>query len=87
MFEGSHIPMHLWLRALYLIQLGRRPISPFKLHHILGLSSKTVASMVRRIQVAAKQVAANSNEPNAHIHARIANPGSRGVGTLGRDAF
>jgi transposase-like protein len=61
-FEGSHIPLHLWLQALYLIRLGRRAISPFRLHRILGVTPRTAMYMVRRIEAAR-----GPNSPRADI--------------------
>ena len=49
-FEHSHVPLHLWLRALYLKCLGKRLICPYELHRILGVTPKTAAQMVRRIE-------------------------------------
>ena len=53
-FEHSHVPLHVWLRALYLICLSGRTIRPYQLHHVLGVTPKTATSMVRRIEAASK---------------------------------
>jgi len=47
--SSSHVPAHKWLQAIYLTEGGTRPIRPHHLQQILNVSSKTAASMMRRI--------------------------------------
>jgi transposase-like protein len=73
-FEGSHVPLHLWLRAIFLIKLGQRPISPFKLHRILGLTPKTVMFMVHRIRTAASMRRPSAERAENSHHGRPVSP-------------
>jgi transposase-like protein len=53
-FEASHLPMHLWLRAIYLVGLpgGTRPVD---LQRALGVTPKTAAAIAQRIRGAMLQ--------------------------------
>jgi transposase-like protein len=67
-FEGSHIPLHIWLQALYLIRLGHAPISPFRLHRILGVTPRTAVLMVQRIQASAEASCSDTNSGSMKAH-------------------
>lgn len=49
-FEDSHVPMRLWLQAMYLLCSSKKGISSNKLHRILGLTLKTAWFMSHRIR-------------------------------------
>jgi transposase-like protein len=51
-FEGSHVAMHLWLQAMYLIAGSKKGISANQLHRILGVTLKTAWFMAHRIREA-----------------------------------
>ncbi len=51
-FESSHVPMHLWLQAFYLICGSKKGISSNQLHRILGVTLKTAWFMSHRIREA-----------------------------------
>ncbi len=51
-FESSHVPMHLWLQAMYLIAGSKKGISSNQLHRILGVTLKTAWFMSHRIREA-----------------------------------
>ena len=51
-FEASHVPMHLWLQAMYLIAGSKKGISSNQLHRILGVTLKTAWFMSHRIRAA-----------------------------------
>ena len=51
-FEGSHVAMHLWLQAMYLIAGSKKGISSNQLHPILGVTLKTAWFMSHRIREA-----------------------------------
>ena len=51
-FEKSHVPLHLWLQALYLIAGSKKGISANQLHRTLGLTLKTAWFMSHRIREA-----------------------------------
>jgi transposase-like protein len=50
LFENSHIPLHLWLQAIFLLSASRREISTNDLHETLGVTFKTAGFMSRRIR-------------------------------------
>lgn len=51
-FEASHIPMNVWLQAMYLIAGSKKGISSNQLHRILGVTLKTAWFMTHRIREA-----------------------------------
>ena len=51
-FESSHVPLHLWLQAIYLLCGSKKGISSHQLHRILGVTLKTAWFMGHRIREA-----------------------------------
>lgn len=51
-FEDSHVPMHLWLQAIFLVAASKKGISANQLHRTLGVSLKTAWFMGHRIRLA-----------------------------------
>lgn len=51
-FEASHIPMHLWLQAFYLIAGSKKGISSNQLHRTLGITLKSAWFVGHRIREA-----------------------------------
>jgi transposase-like protein len=51
-FESSHIPLHKWFQATYLLCCSNKPISARQLQRILGVSYKTAWLMSHRIREA-----------------------------------
>jgi transposase-like protein len=51
-FEASHVPMRLWLQAMYLVAGSKKGISSNQLHRILGVTLKTAWFMSHRIREA-----------------------------------
>lgn len=51
-FEKSHVPMHIWLQAFYLIVGSKKGISSNQLHRTLGITLKTAWFMSHRIREA-----------------------------------
>jgi transposase-like protein len=51
-FEASHVKMHLWLQAIYLMCASKKGISSNQLHRILGVTLKTAWFMSHRIREA-----------------------------------
>lgn len=51
-FESSHVAMHLWLQAMYLIAGSKKGISGNQLHRILGVTLKTAWFLSHRIREA-----------------------------------
>ena len=54
-FESSHVKMHLWLQAMYLIAGSKKGISSNQLHRILGVTLKTAWLMSHRIRGAMRE--------------------------------
>ena len=50
MLEATHVPLHLWLQALYLLHACRPPVSVNRLHRLLGVSSRTTWLMSQRFR-------------------------------------
>ena len=51
-FELSHIPLHVWLQAIYLICSSKKGLSTRQLHRTLGGSLKTAWFLGHRIRLA-----------------------------------
>jgi transposase-like protein len=54
-FEDSHIPLRLWLQAIYLIAASKKGISSNQLHRTLGITLKSAWFMSHRIREAMKE--------------------------------
>jgi transposase-like protein len=55
-FEDSHVPMRLWLQAMYLLCSSKKGISSNQLHRTLGVTLKTAWFMAHRIREAMRTV-------------------------------
>jgi transposase-like protein len=51
-FESSHIPLHVWLQAIYLICSSKKGISTRQIQRTLGGSLKTAWFLMHRIRLA-----------------------------------
>lgn len=51
-FEASHVKMHLWLQAIFLMVSSKKGISSNQLHRTLGVTLKTAWFMSHRIREA-----------------------------------
>ena len=51
-FESSHVPLHMWLQAIYLIAGSKKGVSSNQLHRILGVTLKTAWFLSHRIREA-----------------------------------
>lgn len=51
-FQSSHVKMHLWLQAIYLMVSSKKGISTQQLHRTLGVTLKTAWFMSHRIREA-----------------------------------
>jgi transposase-like protein len=54
-FESSHVKMHLWLQAIFLMASSKKGISANQLHRILGVTLKTAWFMSHRIREAMRE--------------------------------
>jgi transposase-like protein len=57
-FEDSHVPMHHWLQAIYLMCSSKKGISSNQLHRTLGVTLKTAWFMSHRLREAMRTVGA-----------------------------
>jgi transposase-like protein len=55
-FEKSHVPMTLWLQAMYLLASSKKGVSSNQLHRALGVTLKTAWFMSHRLRLAMAQV-------------------------------
>jgi transposase-like protein len=55
-FEASHVPLRLWLQAMYLLCSSKKGISSNQLHRTLGVTLKTAWFMSHRIREAMRTV-------------------------------
>jgi transposase-like protein len=53
-FESSHVPLHQWLQAVYLMCSGKKGVSSHQLMRTLGVQYKTAWFMTHRIREAMK---------------------------------
>ncbi len=51
-FEASHVPLHIWLQATYLICSSKKGVSSHQLHRILEVTYKTAWFMSHRLREA-----------------------------------
>src|SRR5437016_4607520 len=51
-FEDSHVALHLWLQAIFLVAASKKGISANQLHRVLGVTLKTAWFMGHRIRLA-----------------------------------
>jgi transposase-like protein len=54
-FESSHVPLHIWLQAMYLIAGSKKGISSQQLSRTLGLTVKTAWFLSHRIREAMRE--------------------------------
>jgi transposase-like protein len=52
--ERSKIPLHIWLKAMYLLSSSKKGMSTHQLHRMLGVSLKSTWFMMHRIREAAR---------------------------------
>ncbi|HZU88783.1 MAG TPA: IS1595 family transposase [Stellaceae bacterium] len=57
MFEGSHVPLHKWFQACFLLTATHKGISPHQLHLRLEVTNKTALAMVHRLETATRAAA------------------------------
>lgn len=49
-FERSHVPLHKWLYAMYLLVTARKGISSMQLSKEIGITQKSAWAMKRRLE-------------------------------------
>lgn len=55
-FESSHVKLHLWLQAMFLMASSKKGISSNQLHRTLGVTLKTAWFMTHRLRLAMQTV-------------------------------
>lgn len=55
-FEASHIKLHLWLQAMFLMASSKKGISANQLHRTLGITLKSAWFVAHRLRLAMTQV-------------------------------
>ena len=58
-YESSHIPLHKWLQATYLLTSSKKGFSSHQMHRLLGITYKSAWFMTHRIREAMR----NGNVP------------------------
>lgn len=53
-FESSHIKLHIWLQAIFLISSSKKGVSANQLHRVLGITLKSAWFLSHRIREAMK---------------------------------
>lgn len=51
-FESSHIKLHIWLQAIFLISSSKKGVSSNQLHRVLGITLKSAWFLSHRIRAA-----------------------------------
>ena len=51
-FERSHVPLHKWLYAMYLLVTARKGISSMQLHTEIGITQKSAWFVLQRLREA-----------------------------------
>jgi hypothetical protein len=51
-FESSHLPLNVWLQAIFLLAASKKGISSHQLHRMLGITLKTAWFLSHRIREA-----------------------------------
>ena len=55
-FESSHVKLHLWLQAMFLMASSKKGVSSNQLHRTLGVTLKTAWFMSHRLRLAMQTV-------------------------------
>lgn len=55
-FERSHIPLHKWVYAMYLLVTARKGISSLQLSKEIGITQKSAWFMLHRLREAGKRL-------------------------------
>jgi hypothetical protein len=70
MFEGSHVPLHKWFQACFLLSAGRSVITPYQLHLRLEVTNKTALGIVQRLAWIIAHAASSSDSGTHDISSR-----------------
>jgi transposase-like protein len=84
-FEDSHIPLHKWLMAIYLICSSKKGMSANQLHRMLGITYKSAWFLGHRIRFAMTQSPLSEKLSNI-VEADETYVGGKATGKRGRGA-
>jgi hypothetical protein len=59
MFEGSHVPLHKWFQASFLLNAAQGVVTAHQLHRRLEVTNKTALGIVRRLAAAIANAGGN----------------------------
>jgi hypothetical protein len=48
-FEGSHVPLHKWFQACFMLSAAGSSVTGYQLHRQLEVTNKTAVGMIRRL--------------------------------------
>ena len=65
-FESSHVKLHVWLQAMFLIASSKKGISSNQLHRTLGVTLKTAWFMSHRLRLAMATVGIEPRDGDGH---------------------
>jgi len=54
-FEASHVPLHIWMQAVFLMVSSKKGVSTHQLHRTLGMTLKSAWFVGHRIREAMKE--------------------------------
>ena len=67
-FERSHVPLHKWVYAMYLLVTARKGISSLQLSKEIGVTQKSAWFMLQRLREGPPR--RNNGTPKPHSHGR-----------------
>ena len=90
MFEGSHVPLHKWFQACFLLSVAGKRISAHQLHLRLEVTNKTALGIVRRLAAVIDDAERNALDGSGslpfrgqtidHSQSRVPARGSNAIG-------
>ena len=66
-FERSHVPLHKWLFAMYLLQVSRKGVSSAQLAKQIGVTQKTGWFLLHRIREACREDFTGNNQLDGEV--------------------
>jgi transposase-like protein len=74
--EASHIPLHLWLRAIHLLFSAERPVRVSRVQRTLGITYKSAWIMVQRLRTAERECRASAH--SGRLREKVVEPRATG---------